>query len=141
VFPQRSGERSPGLRSRDKLAAQFKLAIEEIEPFKHLYDPYKGKKLPSHEVMKDVLRESGIPIEDEQECIDTFIVNAKYLGLLKTIAGAETLLPIDHVLDEASVARETEEEPAALKRVAAVEVPRPQSSSSKHNWSKVAFRH
>ena len=53
--------------AREKLAAQFKLAIEDIEPFKYLYDQYKGKKLPSHEVMKDALRESGVPVEDEQE--------------------------------------------------------------------------
>ena len=54
--------------------------------------------------MKDVLRESELEIQDQQECIDTFIVNAKYLGLLTQIAGAETLLPIDHVLDDPGTA-------------------------------------
>ena len=90
----------PDTPPREKLEAHFRLAIENIEPFKYLYSQYKGKKLPSQEVMKDALRESETPIEDAQECIDTFIVNAKYLGLLKTIAGAETIVSIDHLLDE-----------------------------------------
>jgi hypothetical protein len=90
---------SPETQPAERLKAQFSLAIEAIEPFKYLYEQYKGKKLPSQEVMKDVLRESKLAIEDEQECIDTFIVNAKYLGLLKTIAGAETLVPVAHILD------------------------------------------
>src|SRR5690606_7486968 len=34
------------------------------------------------------------------ECVDLFVVNAKYLGLLQTIAGAETLVSIDQVIDE-----------------------------------------
>jgi len=89
--------------------------------------------------MKDVLRESGQAVEDKQECIDTFIVNVKFLGLLKTIAGAETLLPIDHVLDEAGTTGETEEEPAALKRIATVDVSKAQPSVGKHNWSKMCF--
>lgn len=130
---------SPDTPARERLEAQFKLAIENIEPFKYLYNQYKGKKLPSQEVMKDALRESGKQIDDPQECIDTFIVNAKYLGLLKTIAGAETILSIDHVLDDAGTPRHAEEEPAALKRVPTIELARAQPSSGKHNWSKICF--
>ena len=40
-------------------------------------------------------------MENFDECIDTFIVNAKFLGLLRTIAGSEVLIPIDQAVDEA----------------------------------------
>ncbi len=41
--------------------------------------------------------------EDDQkaECIDKFILNAKFLGLLKTIGGSERIISIEHALEEA----------------------------------------
>jgi hypothetical protein len=130
---------SPDTPTRDKRAAEFTLAIENIEPFKFLYEQYKTKRLPSHEVMKDALRESGQQIPDPQECIDIFIVDAKYLGLLSTIAGAETLLPIDHVLDEAPVARDTTPTTEQKRSAALGDVPVPQTGSGKVAWSKICF--
>jgi hypothetical protein len=98
-----SAEVSP----RDKLTARFKLAIESIDPFNFLYSQYKGKRLPTHEILSDVLAESKFEIDDLRECIDNFVVNANYLGLLQPIAGAETLLPIEQVLEETPSERRT----------------------------------
>jgi hypothetical protein len=125
---------APDTQAREKLEAQFKLAIKGVEPFNYLYEQYKGKKLPSHEVMKDALRDAALPIEDEQECIDTFIVNAKFLGLLRTIAGAETLLPIDHVLDDVPA----ETEVPALQRVSPATEPGPATRGGA-DWSRMCF--
>ena len=33
------------------------------------------------------------------ECIDTFILNAKFLGLLRTIGASERLIPIEQVVE------------------------------------------
>ncbi len=85
---------------QDKFGARFKLAIEEIAPFKTLYEKYKGKKLPAHEVLIDALKEAKLQIGDYEECVDLFIVNAKFLGLLQTIAGSETLLPSETVSEQ-----------------------------------------
>jgi hypothetical protein len=43
-------------------------------------------------------------VEDEEkaECIDTFILNMKFLGLLKTIAGSERVIPVEQGLEEAT---------------------------------------
>jgi hypothetical protein len=98
----------PGVLSKRKLKAQFALAIEGVAPFAQLYTEYKSKKLPSQEVMKDFLRESGVEEEVLQECVDTFVVNAKDLGLIQTLGGSETLFPIESRLDDLS-----EEPPAA----------------------------
>ncbi|WP_147411133.1 hypothetical protein [Pseudomonas cavernicola] len=78
----------------------FECAIEKIGPFKTLYDIYKGKKLPAHAVFSDSLREIHPDIGDTQECIDVFIVNCRFLGLLQEIAGTETLVSIETLIEE-----------------------------------------
>lgn len=85
---------------QERRKAAFQLAVESVAPFKYLYDHYKGKRLPEREIIKDVIRDSKIDIPDLDECVDTFIVNAKDLELLRTIGGAETLVPIEQVLEE-----------------------------------------
>ena len=92
---------------RSRLKAQFDLAINGVEPFKLLYDTYVGKKLPVHEIMKDRLAEAGLVYDNPKECIDLFVVNVKDLGLLRTIASAETLIPIEQALEEAGTGSET----------------------------------
>lgn len=87
--------------ARLRLEAKFKLAIEGVGPFKALYDEYVGKRLPAPAVMSDLLNSKPeLGVNDTSECIDIFIVNVKDLGLLRTIAAAETLIPIDQALDE-----------------------------------------
>lgn len=86
--------------SREMLAARFKLAIEKIPIFKELYESQKGNRLPASSVLEDIAREQGIPASDAKECVEIFIVNAKYLGILKPIAGAERVIPIEQALEE-----------------------------------------
>lgn len=93
---------NPENDQRLRLDAQFKLAISGIAPFKVLYDTYVGKKLPAHEVMKDRLLDKNVAVDNPKECIDLFVVNVKELGLLRTIAGAETLVPIEQALETTS---------------------------------------
>jgi hypothetical protein len=90
---------NPDASAREKLQARFKLAIEGIVPFNELYEGYKGKKIPTHEVLKDFLAEKH-SLPDIDECIDLFVVNAKFLNLLQTVAGAEMVIPIEQVLDD-----------------------------------------
>jgi hypothetical protein len=44
--------------------------------------------MPSKEFLIDALREAQIEEDLYSECVDTFILNAKFLGMLRTIAGA-----------------------------------------------------
>ncbi|GEM_PF-6895329 len=94
---------NPEYDRRTRLDAQFKLAVTGVAPFKVLYDTYVSKRLPAHEVMKDRLLDSDVEVDNPKECIDLFVVNIKDLGLLRTIAGAETLVPIEQSLEEAGV--------------------------------------
>jgi hypothetical protein len=86
---------------RDKVAAQFRLAIEGNEWFKLLYSNFKDNRLPDKSVLADALREGNLEAEYIQECVETFTVNASFLGLLKTVAGAERLLTLDFLLEDA----------------------------------------
>lgn len=134
---------SPAKSERDRRKAAFDLAIEGIAPFKTLYDHYKGKRLPEREIIKDVLKDSGTKAPDLDECVDTFIVNAKYLGLLRTIGGAETLVTIEQVLEELpAVAGDgaVNPRPAAKVLTAAVIAKMAASSSADApDWQKVCF--
>jgi hypothetical protein len=85
-----------------RLQARFDLAIKNISPFKLLYDRCKGGKMPSKEFLIDALQESQPDEEAYSECVDTFILNVQFLGLLRTIAGSERLITIEHGLEEAS---------------------------------------
>lgn len=126
---------SPETPPRQRLRGRYALAIESIPPFKALYDEFVGKKLPSQSVMRDFLRDLGLPDSEIQECIDTFIVNAKFVGLLRPVAGSERLLSLDHAADELG--------PAAQPDPATVSVT-PRLGESEHSpegtdWSKVCF--
>lgn len=120
---------------KERLKAKFELAISLIEPFKFLYERLSGNKLPAQNVIHDMLREAGYPESELAECVDTFIVNVKYLGLLRTIAGAERLLTVEHVLEEM---------PSVLPFQAAnnsspVGARGTTSGSTSFDWSKVCF--
>jgi hypothetical protein len=60
--------------------------------------------LPAQAVIKDFLQSAKVDVDNFDECIDTFIVNAKFLGLLRTIAGSEVLIPIDQAVEESPAA-------------------------------------
>ena len=83
------------------LEARFNLAIKNHVPFSFLYEKVKGNKMPAKEVMADYLSDASVEDDEKAECIDTFILNAKFLGLLRTIGGSERLIPIDQALEEA----------------------------------------
>ena len=90
----------PDAAAADKLRARFRLAIEGVSWFKSLYDAYGGLKLPAASVMRDHLRDAGLAKDRLEECVSTFVVNCKFIGLLREVAGAERLLKLDHALED-----------------------------------------
>src|SRR6266446_6055547 len=90
---------SPDNQPREQLAAKFKLAIDGVPVFKALYDKNKGSRLPSPEILRDSVGED-VPEEQRTQAVDIFLENAKYLGLLRTIAGAERVISIEQALED-----------------------------------------
>lgn len=88
-----------GLPKREVARARVKLSIEEIEPFKRLYDQFVNSRLPAKAVLVDTMKEGGVGGELVDEGVDTFIVNLRFVGLLQTLSGAERIVTVDHLLD------------------------------------------
>src|SRR5437867_4140504 len=85
-------------RQRERQQVIFELAIEGIDEFSRLYQKFKGHPMPSLEVMQDELEE--LDLVDRRQCVDLFVGNSKFVGLLRTIDGAQHILSIEDALDE-----------------------------------------
>ena len=125
---------SPDSPPREKAAARFKLAVESVPAFKHLYEKNVGKRVPSPEVLQDSLAEIGIPEVIRKQCVDLFLENLKDLGLLRTVAGAERIISIDQLLEEAPSAGGTPTTVAAAAEAGIQMVDR-----SKKSWKTTCF--
>ena len=124
---------------RDVTRARYDLAVSGIRPFDVLYNRYKGKKLPSHDVMRDTLAEADLEITDDKECIDLFIVNAKFLGLLQTIAGSETLVPIETLLEQLPSGGSAANSVALQNSFPSPTSADSKTTKSQTQWQKVCF--
>ena len=89
----------------ERVKAKFSLAIEGVAPFKAIYEKYVGSRLPTAEVLRDAAIEANVPKEHVAECVETFLANARDLGLIRNIGGSEHLVSLDTALD--ALARET----------------------------------
>jgi hypothetical protein len=79
--------------------AKIKIAILNIEPFKLLFDKFVSNKLPAKSILSDSLREANYDEKIINTLVDIFVVNAEHVGILKTLAGAERLVTVEHALE------------------------------------------
>jgi len=100
LTPDGEAATSPDSSPAVKLRARFALAIESVPVFLQIYDQYKSSRLAAHDVMQDFVREKGVPDQHAAECVDAFVVNTKFLDLIKMSSGVERLLPIEHIIEE-----------------------------------------
>jgi hypothetical protein len=107
LTPEGTEATAEDIAPEKKLKTRFSLAIERHSPFEFLYQKLNGNKLPAKEVLADLLSEVNVEDDEKAECIDTFILNVTFLGLLRTIGGAERLVPIDQALEESPAATQT----------------------------------
>ncbi|WP_181164942.1 hypothetical protein [Mesorhizobium sp. B2-9-1] len=86
--------------ARERRRAWAKLAIQDIDPFRAVYERFTNARLPARAVLIDALKETGVSADAAEEGVDTLIVNLRFVGLLQTLSGADRIVPIDHMLDE-----------------------------------------
>jgi hypothetical protein len=92
----------PNAAPGTKLAARAELAIAGVASFKAIYEQYKGSRVPAIEVLRDAARTAEIPEDEVAECVETFLANARELGLIRNIGGSEHLISIEQAVEEAS---------------------------------------
>lgn len=90
----------PEIPARDQVRSRIKLAIEEIEPFQKLHERFVGKALPAKAALIDAAKEFGVSADAAEEAIETFILNLRFVGLLRTLSGAERIVSKDLALDQ-----------------------------------------
>ncbi|MCI4319697.1 MAG: hypothetical protein L3K23_06170 [Thermoplasmata archaeon] len=128
-----STESSP----KEQLRARFQLAIESIPVFKSLYESLVGSKIPAREVLRDRAGEFGVEGQgDQAACVDVFLVNVKFLGLLKVLSGAERIVNLDHALDELPAGK-IGSAPVLAVPASVADLGTPESAEV--DYSKVAF--
>lgn len=86
--------------ARERARTRVELAINRIEPFQKLYEKFVGNKLPAHAVLIDAAKDAGIDVGHAAEAVDTFVVNLRFVGLLRTLSGAERIIPVDMLLGD-----------------------------------------
>lgn len=122
-----------------KLKVRFKLAIEKIAPFRALYEAQKGNRLPAASVLEDLAKEQGVPEADAKECVEMFIVNTKFLGLLRPIAGAERIIPVEQIMEELPEKPRDVEVAEAIARDTSSHAGGPAPKSDAYDWEKICF--
>lgn len=126
---------NPDTPESEKISAKFNLGIARIRPFNELYEQYKNSRLPSPNVLQDYLAEKGYSSTEIPECIDTFIVNVKSVGVLRTLSGAERFLPIEQIIEELPEAQSISHiSPETVTQVTPI-LP----VTSDVSWSKICF--
>ena len=104
----------------DRVQARVQLAILNVFAFRVLYEEYAGDKLPLQQVLSDKLRGHNIDEQLINPLVNIFLVNLKFTGMLKTVAGAERILTVEHLLEELP-------DTSALVTVPSVTIPKSQN--------------
>lgn len=85
---------------REQARAKVRLGVENIDPFRQLYEKLAGNRLPARSALIDGMKDAGVPEDLTEEAVDLFIVNLRFVGLLQVLAGAERIISIDLLLDK-----------------------------------------
>lgn len=107
---------------KDRARARIKSAVLDIAPFNAVYEKYVGNKLPSKAVLIDAMKEAGVSADLAEEAVDVFVVNARDVGILQTLSGAERLLTVDHAVEAVPAAPADPSQPSTA---AALSVQKP----------------
>lgn len=91
---------NPDENPAESINAKFKLAIQNNPFFNLLYESFKSMKVPSNKVMEDSVIEAGLAQNEAKQCVETFIVNAKYIGLIQMLSGAQRIISIEQRIEE-----------------------------------------
>lgn len=122
---------SPDESEKVKQKTRFDLAIAGVKAFETLYEQFKDNRLPDQSVLRDFLKEKRIAEKYVNEGVDTFILNAKFLGLIQTESGVERLLSFPDIAGNI-VGDEKEGKATATRQVK-------EGIAKKTSWSKICF--
>ena len=122
-----------------KLESTFKLAISNNEYFNNLYENYKDMRLPVSSVMADYLCEKGLPREECDQCVEIFIINARFIGIIDVVAGSERILSLDHLKEKLPAGKKSDNAEVVLAASATQDTVSPSTAKKAEEWDKICF--
>ena len=92
--------------SRDNITTldmAFNQAISGTSAFDSVYERLKNERIPTAQVLQDLLAQEGIDLSDCEEAANIFVENIRYLGLIQEQTGNEYIIPLEQRIEELSV--------------------------------------
>lgn len=124
---------NPEESEKRKISAKFRMIIQSNEFFNGLYEKYKNLKLPIKSVLIDSLGEFGLDEVYREDAAELFIANARYIGIIKLLSGAERIVPIEQLIEECN-----DKEP--IKEKAEVDgIGQSLECEKASDWDKICF--
>lgn len=111
LSPNGAAATNPESTEHVRTQANFELAIKSNEYLLAVYNQYKEMKVPSRQVIIDFLSEKGLDLDNQKRCVELFLVNAKFIGLIKVLSGTERLVSIEHQIEEIGTPQESKPKP------------------------------
>lgn len=142
LTPVAASATSPDSTPYEKAKANFELSIKNNEYLFGLYEQYKEMKVPSRQVLMDSLAEKGLDTDNQQRCVDLFLVNAKYIGLIKIMSGTERIISIEHLLEDIVPGRSYSSEQTSSQQPSEHIVENPNANgnnASGDEWDRICF--
>ena len=122
-----------------RIKTKFKMIIQNNEYFNGLYEKYKNSKLPVKSVLMDSLAELGLDEVYRDDGAELFIVNARFIGIIKILSGAERIIPIEQVLEELEEKNLSDIETSSNQSNNISHNNNSLESTSGTNWNKTCF--
>ncbi|QAT50233.1 hypothetical protein EQM14_10905 [Caproiciproducens sp. NJN-50] len=117
LTPDGSVATNPEEELSRRAEANFKLAIGSNTYLSGLYNQFKNMKVPANSVLADSLKEQGLEEEECKKGVELFIINAKFIGLIKVLAGSERIITIEQVIEDINSATPQVVEKAILPAI------------------------
>lgn len=95
-------------------------------------------RLPIASVMADYLSECGLPREECDQCVEIFIVNGKYVGLIDVVAGSERIVSLDYLKDKLLESGASSEK-LTISHSAPTDFSVPSTFQQQNGWEKTCF--
>ncbi len=136
---------NPESTEYERAKANFELAIKSNEYLLAIYNQYQEMKVPSRQVIMGFLGEKGLDLDNQQRCVELFLVNAKFIGLIKVLSGTERLISIEHQLEDIGASQKSTTPAGAtslsVESKISVDVPEKKAndSPSENKWDGVCF--
>lgn len=138
VYPRTDEEQKTGLKT----------ALYNIELFKEFFENFNGNRAPRKDLLLNTLnRDYNIPVQDTEACHEMLMRNARDLGILTTVKGAEYVevsrLSVAKVeeTEEQEIKEEIEEKAERLERKSDQELKAPETKPPTEWQAKVFIAH